>query len=30
MLDYQSYKVMPHGDREIRGIREFNAPRALV
>lgn len=30
MLDYRSYQVAPHGDREIRGTREFNAPRALV
>lgn len=30
MLDYRSYKVAPHGEREIRGTREFNAPRTLV
>lgn len=30
MLDYRSYKVSAHGDREIRGTREFDAPRDLV
>lgn len=30
MLDYRSYQVSAHGDREIRGTREFDAPRDLV
>jgi uncharacterized protein YndB with AHSA1/START domain len=30
MPDLRGYKVAAHGDREIKGSREFDAPRTLV
>lgn len=30
MPDLRGYKVAAHGDREIKGTREFDAPRAMV
>jgi uncharacterized protein YndB with AHSA1/START domain len=30
MPDLRGYEVAAHGDREIRGTREFDAPRAMV